>query len=622
MRVTKWRPSISLKSQGYLDPNLQHGRRTLWLCVLSILWLGWACPLRALTLPIHEIEISSEQGPPTPTALPHFIHQAQSGLLAVNWQIRLPAELTQEELPALLLPQPIQGARFSLNGQLVFELPRSTVVQLYNWYSPILIQLPRHLLQPGQDHILLIEQQGHLRGWFVAPMLVGDLLTLRPLYETYTFISQTLSTTINLLCGLMGIFLVIMGIRTRQSNYRYSGLTILTWSLLFSLALISRIPAEHWFLWRMVVYLLTGWLIYFVTRFIFSIFDHSIPKTLRIGALLLVNAGWIVFALLGQSTEVLLDIVWTGLVVCLYIVGSGWVIMTALHRKDWQRIIPIGMHWIVTSCLAIHDYTLQSGSLPIVIPTQPKELWQNLILQPIYLTHLALPAFAVMALWLLAKDLVQKTGAQLLYEKQLYEQREHIVSDIHDGVGSRINLLLWSLRMQTPDIDHIEDELQRCTEELRFAINPRESGHETLHHALQQLIHRMQKACAASNIALQYECTGPTIAPVPSDIGLHLYKASQECLSNALRYSQASLIVLRLTCNPDEVQIVINDNGCGIAYWDNAMQQQTKRLGTSMGLRSLQNRIQSRGGRCIIHSSALGTKILLAVPLQINSSNR
>lgn len=599
--------------------TLLHKKNTFWFgCLKILLWFFLACssPLNARTLPIQEIEILPANGhaQATPTALPHFIAQNQSGLLPVNWQIRLPSELLQEELPTLLLPQPIQGARFSLQGQVIFDLPRSTSAKLYNWYSPVLIQIPPHLLKAGQDNTLLVEQQGHLRGWFIAPMLAGSLQALRPLHDTYNFISQTLSTTINLLCSLLGLFLVIMGIRTRQKNYLYSGLTILTWSILYTLALINKLPAEHWFAWRLFVYFLTGWLIYFVTRFTFSIFDQKPAKLLRNSALILINMGWLSFALFGQRAEGILDIVWTGLVVCLYIVGSGWVIGRAMQRRDWQRITPIALHWLVTSCLAVHDYALQAGTLPLIVPTHTQELWQNLALQPIYLTHLALPAFAVMALWLLAKDLIQKTSEQLLHTQQLYEQRERIVSDIHDGVGSRINLLLWNLRSTPPEPDHIENELQRCMDELRFAINPRESGQATLHQALQQLCQRQQPACAASGITLQYEHTDQPIPPIATDTGLHLYKATQECLSNALRHSQAKYIVIRMHGTPQHICIDIEDNGQGIANWDNHTQSQRIKRDTALGLISLQSRMQARGGVCHIQSGPQGTHIRLALP--------
>lgn len=182
------------------------------------------------------------------------------------------------------------------------------------------------------------------------------------------------------------------------------------------------------------------------------------------------------------------------------------------------------------------------------------------------------------------------------------------MQDIHDGVGSRINLLLWGLRTHPPEPNAMESELQRCIDELRFAINPQKAGHETLHQALQGLVDRLQSRAGAQGIQLDYERLGPAM-PVPSELGLHLYKVAQECLSNALRHSQANKVTVRLTQTDDSLELRVQDNGKGIAGWDSHVQQQAAASATAMGLRSLHSRTQSRGGDLVILSGPEGTCI-------------
>jgi signal transduction histidine kinase len=445
-------------------------------------------------------------------------------------------------------------------------------------------------------------------------MLTGDLQYLREYFSNYVFISQTLYTTINFLSAILGFFFLAIGFRTQSKAYFYSGMTTITWSLLISMALTSDLPTATHVYWRLALYAATGMLIYFVSMFTMTVFRYELNPRFRLGIFIYLNLGWVIYALAGSGSEQWLDIAWTGIGVCIYVTTAAWVIYLAIRARQFTRVLPIAIHWLTTSVLACHDYILQSGVLPFALPEAPFPMWANLILQPIYMTHIALPVFVVMAMWLLVQDHYQKSRNELQHVKQLNEQRERIVSDIHDGVGSRINLLLWSLRTEVPSAPLIESELQRCMEELRFAINPITAGHETLHKALQDLCIRLKTQAHDQGIELDYARKGQARA-IASEIGLHLYKATQECLSNALRHSEATHIKVELTHSTGMISICVYDNGTGIPSWDDALQRQTSARSTSMGLLSLGHRIRSKGGQCTIHSNREGTSVLLQIPL-------
>lgn len=565
---------------------------------------------------ISEINIlSTDDGVERTEKLPYFVRQEHSGVTQKIWTFNITKNASDSNLPALLFPQPIQGAKISLGSQVIYEFPGSDEQNLRNWYRPILINIPPNLLKADQPNTVTVHQKSHLRGWFISPILIGELQTLRPLYEHYTFISQTLSTTINFFSALAGSFLLIIGIYTNSRAYKFGGMGVLIWSMLFTVALISQIPAEFWFLWRLLLYAATGLLIYFVSMFIAEIFHYQLSKKLRIFFFVYLNFGWIFFAFKGQQVETLLDVVWTALAIGIYIVISALAILKALQNpKQIRMILAIAVHWLITSVLAVHDYTLQAGWLPLVTPIEPKQLWSSIVLQPIYLTHLALPAFVILAMWLLMQDHIQKNRNEIEHAKLLHAQREQIVSDIHDGVGSRINLLLWGLRSHSPSYSHIESELQYCIEELRFAINPTNTGYETLHRSLSDLCERLQIQCRECGIKLQFSYQGQ-VATINSDIALHLYKAVQECLSNALRHSRADRIKLEWMQSDKVLSLCIQDNGRGIPYWNNDKQKQDIAQPTSLGLQGLRYRIFGKSGRIYIHSDSKGTIIRIEIPL-------
>jgi signal transduction histidine kinase len=580
---------------------------------LVLVWCGAWGAAQAGVAPVTAITLAPSPGTAaTEVLLPHFLRQEQSGLVAFDWRIRLPGAVHAARLPALLLPQPVQGATFWIGDELIYEIASSDEHSLRNWYRPVLVSIPKHLLSASQDTVIRVRQAGYLRGWFVSPMLAGDLADLRPWFDGYTLLSQTLSVTINMLSGLVGLFLLGIGWRTKGRAYTYSGLATLTWSLLFTLALISEMPTQQWFYWRLALYLLTGLLIYFISLFMFEIFRQRLHPRWQVAYFVYLNLGWLVFAVGGRPTEFALDFYWTGLAVGIYVGTTIWLIGKALQQRKLSALVPFFIHALVSSFFAFHDYILQAGWLPMALSKEVQPLWTYAVLQPIYLTHLALPSFVIMALWMLAQDHLLKTREALQHERQLQQQREQMVSDIHDGVGSRINMLLWDLRSSASSPDRMEMELQRCMDELRFAINPVEAGHETLHKALGDLCQRLQQA--AEHVQITYTRLG-VVRPVRSDQGIQLYKVVQECLSNALRHSQARQIDVELIQLTETVRVVVKDDGVGIPDWDERAQTQTARKLTSLGLQGLQQRMRSKGGDAYIQSGPEGTRVKCWLPL-------
>lgn len=561
---------------------------------------------------ITSITLIESSGETRDVALPHFLRQEQSGLVTFDWRIQVPASLTQEPLPALLMPQPVQGATIWIGDRQIYEIAPSDSDELRNWYQPFLVPLPKDLLSSAEPTQIWVRQHGHLRGWFVAPMFTGNLSELQPYFDNFTWLNQTLSASINLLCGLIGFFLLLIGLRSRSTPHFFSGMATLTWGFLFSLALMDAIPTDIWFFWRLLLYFLTGWVIYFITLFMFEIFEQHLPRYWKYFYIAYLNSGWIIFIIFQKDSEYFLDNYWTGGAELVYAASMAWLITKTAKKFGLLRFFPFFIHGLISSVLAFHDYILQAGWLPFDLPGDDQALWVYMMLQPIYLTHLSLPFFAAMALWMLAQDHMLKSGEIAAHQGQMLLQREEIVREIHDGVGARINLLLWGLRSSTPTNLQLEHELQRCMDELRFTINPIESGHETLHKSLSDLCKRLQHQ--ASTVDIVYERT-PGQYAVHSRLAIHLYRAAQECLCNALRHSQASRIEMTLVQTEDNMGIEITDNGIGVPLWDEAAQVQTSPKITSLGLRGLQQRMLAQGGGCHISTGAHGTRINFWLPL-------
>ncbi len=560
-----------------------------------------------------QAQLQSGGDPVANVTLPHYVRQAQSGLLQVQWSMSLPPSVVTQRLPALLFPQPVQGLTVKVGQATVYSLPMSTPESFHHWYRPVLVPLPHALLQGGMPVRIEVEQTGHLRGWYVAPVLQGELIDLQPWHDRFLLLSSTLPTTVNLLSVLVGFFVLAIGWRTRSVTYVYGGLTPLVWGVLYSLALTPELPLQAWFVWRLMLYACTGNLIYVVLRFLTALFHQTLPRWLNWLLLGVLQLGWLVFAWVGPQAEPWLDVVWTGAAVLCYVTGSLILVSWGLRQRELVKVAGLGLHGVVTAALAWHDYALQAGELPpFWLQALPQPSYA-LLLQPIYLTHLSLPVFVAISLWLLVQDHERHRRVQSQHEQALRAQRDRITRDIHDGVGARLNLMLWRTRTAPLIATQLQDEIERSIEELRFAINPQQVASETLTEALRSLCQRSARWGQPLGIQVQFN-EPADVGTLSSERGLHLYKAAHEGLSNALRHSRATHIRVDLSGDERGVALVIEDNGCGIPGWSAADMGGTSIRSTAMGLRGMQQRMQSLGGQCTIESGQNGTRLSFVLP--------
>jgi signal transduction histidine kinase len=104
------------------------------------------------------------------------------------------------------------------------------------------------------------------------------------------------------------------------------------------------------------------------------------------------------------------------------------------------------------------------------------------------------------------------------------------------------------------------------------------------------------------------ERPGPC-GPLPDEAGQHLEQILREALSNTARHAGACRVRVSLVLAPDEVDLVVADDGCG--PWAGANGD-----GEGQGLRNMRERARRLGGRLVVEPApGGGTRVTLAVPL-------
>jgi signal transduction histidine kinase len=96
------------------------------------------------------------------------------------------------------------------------------------------------------------------------------------------------------------------------------------------------------------------------------------------------------------------------------------------------------------------------------------------------------------------------------------------------------------------------------------------------------------------------------------DCELVLFRVLQESLTNVHRHSGASAAIVRLTCDTDQLQLEVCDNGKGIP--EERLRRFNTSVGTGVGITGMRERVRELGGRLEIRSVKTGTTISVALP--------
>lgn len=101
---------------------------------------------------------------------------------------------------------------------------------------------------------------------------------------------------------------------------------------------------------------------------------------------------------------------------------------------------------------------------------------------------------------------------------------------------------------------------------------------------------------------------------VPKDVGLCLFRVTQEALRNVVKHSQAKRANVELGANDSGVSLRITDEGKGFKPSETVPN-------AGIGLMGMMERLRLVGGRLLIRPELnRGTEILAEVPLSVKSN--
>jgi signal transduction histidine kinase len=204
-------------------------------------------------------------------------------------------------------------------------------------------------------------------------------------------------------------------------------------------------------------------------------------------------------------------------------------------------------------------------------------------------------------------------GARLLKAQE--SERSRIAGEIHDDICQRMLLLTIELE----SLNRANAGEQPAQEALTTAQDIFKSLHELSHRLHPARLRMIGLAAALNRLCTETSRVGIAIdythdnvpTPLPSDLMLCLFRIVQEALQNAIKYSGATAVSVRLTGGADCLTLIVKDDGVGFdvdAAW-----------GKGVGLVSMVERVEAIGGSLDVCSQAgAGTRLTATVPFNVS----
>jgi signal transduction histidine kinase len=199
-----------------------------------------------------------------------------------------------------------------------------------------------------------------------------------------------------------------------------------------------------------------------------------------------------------------------------------------------------------------------------------------------------------------------------LKKQALTEERERIMRDMHDGIGGH---LITAISVAKEDNqNNLVDHLDYALADLRLMIDSFEPVNNDLGTVLGMMRLRLEKRLDNHDLRFAWKVEDiPEIPDLGPHIVLHVMRILEEAITNVIKHARASEIIVAAYASEiggsNGVSVDIIDNGKGLP----------ERPSNGNGMNNMQRRAEIIGGRLLIESLNIGTRISLWLPSENHS---
>jgi signal transduction histidine kinase len=576
-----------------------------------------------------KIILGANSSPPADTApwqmqtLPDNWNVSRPGVGGEVWyRIEFELSPTQLELSALYIPRLSMSGEALINGERIGGAVQFSEPITRQWYLPQHYSVPMRLLKPGVNviHVRLFAYANNKGG--LSEVYFGPAPAVYEQWHKRYFwgVTSVQITSAMTLC-LGALALLAWSLRRWNTAYGYFGAAAVLWALRNLHFFAAEIPLSV-VIWEVLVATSLVWVLVLVFMFVLRFAGQRLPVAERLlwgfalaapfliwaaGALKLTFAiGLCYLALLAMGAyilKVLFDVMRRERTIDAALLFAASIIVYGLGVHDWitQRDV-LGFS---------EPYNLHFGA-PILFTAVAWNMFKRFTKAQTEADDLnrSLEARVRQKTDELAKSYEQVRAVEAA--RMLVLERERIMRDMHDGVGSQLIAAHQLAARGELKPDELTAVLSECMDDLRLVIDSLEPTDGDLLTVLGNLRYRLTDRFTRQGIALKWEVTDfpPIERLAPRDI-LQILRIVQEAFANVLKHAHASEVWFTATLAPDQrhVRISVRDNGRGMAPRDASYHSR------GHGLANMQQRAAAVGGKLYVNSEASGCAVILTLPL-------
>lgn len=590
------------------------------LAVLLLAALAWrtGTPVHtpAEVIQIKKAQFLKSDGPQPPPAaglpweersLPDFWRTHRASDSGFGWYRAGFDVLHQPDTPwSVFVPFANSALAVRVNGVEIGREPAFDASHISARASPPhLVTVPATLLAPGRNTLEL-----HLRverdiNSGVSRVEVGPQEWMQPRYLEQRLWRIDLPRALNMASLVAILFMALLWLR-RPSETIYPWFCALAavWAvraMYFTADDAWLVPARTWlglggndlFL---AASLSLGFALLYIVVNRFARGPQPVAESIAIA---LCVALPLAIAPLGNQVLAPMRPLWWGLAVVLALLAVVTATRLAWRERHWSyALIVAGIFFMLATCL--HDWLVVSGLIAFS-PVPWLGYGPPVMLGAMVVALGGRYFHAFDEAGRLNRELDQRVRDKTMELEQHYDriaqlervaavagERDRLMRDMHDGVGSQLITLEHALEKGGMGTGQAAALVRECIDDLRLVIDSLDAGAQSMSDALANLRFRVEPRLAAAGIASQWELAQDEAVLAPGVV-LQLLRILQEALTNTLKHSGASTVRVhwRIDTGSRSASLCVQDDGqwrppTGQGRGQDNMRQRAERAGATV----------------------------------------
>lgn len=524
-----------------------------------------------------------------------------------------------EPVPALFLPHAGNAFRVALNGVEVFALGAPGTRQHDSGKRPWLVTLPTNLLHADLNRLEITLEATAGRAAQLAPVTVGPLSEIDDAYAREHLWRVQLSAAMLWMGLVLGAMSLAAWWVQREPMFLSYAIAEFAWAARLADMFFVEMPLS-WVAWGTGVAVAFGTAQLAMTHFFLNAVGcwHGRWKTGYWSYVAMWLAVVPVVAAL-ESRTLWVDWVAFGTVgfvaLALFVAWQGF-----RQRLHWRWLFAGFV--LVSTVTGTMDVLEAPGSI-YMHPTWNRLAWAAF--------SLALAALVARRLWharqhelrvqdelrqaldAQARELEaanrQRAASELALAMQ--QERQRVMRDMHDVLGSRLSGLLSLAGRQDREASELQSEVRLAIDDLREVVDAMEPFDGNLDTMLAKLRPQLERRLSLAGVTLDWAVDDLPVADhlTPAQVQ-HLRRLLLEAANNVARHARATRAALAAHVRADAIEVELQDDGIGIG----PTADRPPDAGTGNGLRNMQWRARELGATLSMRRDG-GTRVTLRLPL-------